>query len=148
MKRDNSYLIGNQFAVGAKPNKTAFKNGSEPWNKGLKGVRLSPATEFKKGQRGIKWKPVGTQTIRKDKTGTLRRFVKVAEPNIWKLYAVHIWEAKFGQVPRGLILHHRDHNSLHDELNNLCVLTRTAHIKEHRRDLERGKRKRQTRLFA
>ena len=29
---------------------TRFKKGQTPWNKGLKGIHLSPETEFKKGQ--------------------------------------------------------------------------------------------------
>ena len=36
-----------------------FQKGCSPWNKGLKGLHHSPATEFKKGQgsRGIPFKP-------------------------------------------------------------------------------------------
>jgi len=30
MARDNSYLVGNQFAKGHKPNKTTFKKGDAP----------------------------------------------------------------------------------------------------------------------
>ena len=31
-------------------NKGTFKKGNNPWNKGLKGIHLSPASEFKEGQ--------------------------------------------------------------------------------------------------
>ena len=33
-----------------KENPTSFKSGHEPWNKGLRGIHLSPATEFKPGE--------------------------------------------------------------------------------------------------
>ena len=136
MKRDNSYLLGNKHALGTAANSTAFKKGQVPWNKGISySVHGSEATRFKKGQRGRNWKPVGTVTFRKDKTGTLRAFVKIAEPNIWKLRAVVIWEERYGPISRGLVLHHRNEDALHDVLGNLCVLTRAAHLNEHRKKL-------------
>lgn len=51
-----------------KPNPTSFKPGHQPWNadtagampapwnRGLKGIRLSPATEFQPGNRPANWK--------------------------------------------------------------------------------------------
>lgn len=51
MKRDNTYLKNNQFAKGAKPNKTAFKKGMIAWNKGMigygKGHKLSEEAKHK-----------------------------------------------------------------------------------------------------
>ena len=139
MNRDNTYLSGNKFACGSGPNQTSFKKGTVPWNKGKKGIRNSPATEFKKGQRGRNWLPVGSMSIRKDKNSASRRFIKISEPNIWKLFAVCVWEAEHGAIPRGLVLHHIDGDSLNDAVQNLCVLTRAAHITIHRLDLSRGK---------
>jgi hypothetical protein len=142
MKRDNSYLINNKFAVGAGPNATSFKRGDEPWNKGRAfSPAGSEATRFKKGQPGRNWKPVGSETIRRDKNGTMRAFIKVSEPNIWKFRAVIVWENRYGPIPRGLILHHRDENALNDSIDNLCVLTRAAHINEHRKTLAAAKRR-------
>src|SRR3990167_5718649 len=134
MKRDNSYLIGNAFAVGAGPNVASFRKGAKPWNKGMIGYSApgTEATRFKKGQPGRNWKPVGTVTIRKDKNGTDRAFVKIAEPGVWKLRAILVWEKRFGPIPRGLVLHHRDENALNDLISNLCMLTRAAHLEEHR----------------
>lgn len=53
MERDNSYLIGNKHAAGNQPNVTCFKKGHTPWNKNLKGIRLSPKSEFKKGKKPL-----------------------------------------------------------------------------------------------
>ena len=47
--RDNSYLIGNQFAKGHAPNKTSFKKGHKTWNIGVK-TGIIPKTAFKKGE--------------------------------------------------------------------------------------------------
>ena len=141
MNRDYTYLIGNKFALGAKPNSGSFKKGLVPWNKGLKGIHLSPSTQFKKGQKGIHWKPVGSVSIRNDKNGTPRRHIKVEEPNIWKYYAVYVWEKKNGPIKRGLILHHIDHDSLNDDIKNLCLLTRAGHINAHRKEIAEAARK-------
>ncbi len=131
MKRNNDYLRGNQFAKGNLPNKTAFTEGHEPWNKGKKGIHLSPATEFKKGQRGIKHLPVGTVTIRADKNGTKRRWMKVKDPNIWIEYAKYIWEQKHGEIPKALLIHHIDFDSLNDSPDNLAAITRKVHFEIH-----------------
>ena len=144
MSRDNSYLIGNKFAEGSNPNKTAFKVGHVPWNKGKKGLRLSPTTEFKKGQRGIKWVQVGTKTIRTDKGGKQRRWIKVSEPNIWIEYAKFVWIQNNGAISKGYVIHHIDKNTLNDDISNLALVSRKAHINIHRVDLRGVSRQSQT----
>ena len=139
MKRDNSYLIGNKFAVGQKPNKTCFKKGSQAWNKGIKGLHLSPTTEFKKGQRGINWVPVGSikkRTNWHSKHVTSRKWIKISEPNIWVLLAIYNWTKKNGIIPKGILVHHKDFDCLNDKLSNLKLVTRTEHINIHRDMLE------------
>lgn len=136
MARDNSYLVGNKFAKGCGPNRTSFKPENPPWNKGVKGLRLSPQTEFKKGQKGINWLPVGSVRVRRDKgKGQPRAYIKVAEPNIWKLRAVLVWEKENGPVPKGFVVHHKNENSLEDVIENLCALTRAQHLMAHEKSL-------------
>jgi hypothetical protein len=115
-------------------NDGSFKNGGTPWNKGKKGWAASGTerTRFVKGQPGRNWKPVGSISIRADKNKTLRRFIKVSEPNVWQLYAIYIWGQVNGKVPAGKVLHHIDHDALHDELSNLVPLTRSEHLAVHR----------------
>lgn len=132
MNRNNDYLKGNQYAVGNKPNATAFKKGDEPWNKGKKGIHLSPATEFKKGQQPATYLPVGSQTIRTDKGGKQRRWIKTEDPNIWMEYAKWVWINANGPIPKGLIVHHLDEDTLNDDISNLCLLTRKAHFEIHK----------------
>jgi len=129
----------------AKANKAyrgTFPKGGKPWNRGVKGIHLSPATEFRKGQESNRKMPVGAVVVRqrKNRNEGARRFIKLAEPNKWGLYAVYLWESAHGPVPKGCVVHHRDHDSLNDTLDNLAVLTRAAHMQEHRDELNAGKK--------
>ena len=140
MNRDNSYLLGNQFAKGAKSNITAFKEGNIPWNKGKKGLHLSPETEFKKGQKSINRKPAGSITTRIDNNGKQRKWIKISDPNIWIEYAKFIWIKNHGEIPKGFLIHHIDENSLNDDKDNLALVTRAAHMNLHRHSLMAGKK--------
>jgi len=131
MNRNNNYLIGNQFAKGNKPNGTSFKKGHKTWNKGLKGIHLSPRTEFKKGQKGINWQAVGTISYRIDKGNKKRRWIKIAEPDKWIEYAKFVWTKDNDKIPKGYLIHHIDNNTMNDNINNLALLTRGAHFIIH-----------------
>jgi hypothetical protein len=114
-----------QFKPGIRPSpRTEFKPG----------VRTSPATEFKKGAPRVTL-PVGSETIRTHKGGVRRGWIKVAEPNLWIPRANHVWTTAHGPLPKGLVIHHIDHNPLNDSLDNLIALTRAAHAMEHRATL-------------
>lgn len=140
MDRDNSYLLGNQFAKGAKPNVMAFKEGDVPWNKGKKGIHLSPETEFKKGQKSVNLKPVGSITTRIDKNKKQRKWIKINDPDIWIEYAKFVWIKNNGEIPKGFLIHHIDENSLNDDPGNLALVTRAAHMNLHRHSLMAGKK--------
>lgn len=114
-------------------NKTCFKKGIIPWNKNKKGIHLSPKSEFKKGQKGIRWKPVDTITIRIEKSGTMRRWIKIKEPNIWIEYAKYLWLKAGKKLQKGLCLHHQNLDSLDDRLENFCLVSRQNHPKLHNR---------------
>lgn len=101
-----------------------------------KGVSASPATQFSAGQDAHNHLPVGTVRVRREThTGLDRAWVKTAEPNVWRKRAVVVWEAAHGPVPRGSVVHHRDRDSLNDELLNLQAMTRREHADEHRNEL-------------
>lgn len=118
------------------PGPTAFKNGSRPWNQHLRGLRLSPATEFKSGRAPHNRAATGAVRIRTDKNGKRRAWVKVAEPNKWKLRAVVAWEQRNGRLPAGLVVHHEDHDPLNDNPDNLTAITRREHWLKHAAELE------------
>lgn len=62
--------------------------------------------------------------------------MKVAEPNVWKMRAVLVWEEAHGPVPKGYVVHHENRDSLDDRLENLRLLTRADHLREHRPEFE------------
>ena len=113
-----------------------FAKESNPWNVGKKGTHFSKRTEFKKGVRSIKWVPIGTVSIRKDKNGTPRRFIKFKDDFMgqnynWMEYPKYLWKKKYGESPSG-ILHHNNFDSLDDRISNYQILSRAQHINIHR----------------
>lgn len=125
--------IGNKHRAGLRPT-NAFKPGHATWNKDVKGIHLSPASEYKPGvPHPERRAPIGEVRTRKVR-GHRRAFVKIAHPNKWKLRAVKTWEDANGPVPKGKIVHHVDRDPLHDDIGNLECLTRAEHINEHRND--------------
>ena len=131
-------MLGNQLRLGRRPS-NSFEPGHQTWNKGLSGLRLSPATEFKKGVRGIRWVPLGTVSIRIHR-GVRRAWVKIGEPNIWRERAKIVWESKHGPIPLGMVVHHDDRDTLNDDHINLILVTRADHLREHRAEIEQARR--------
>ncbi len=120
-----------------------FAIGSAPWNKGMKGLRVSPETEFKKGQKSINHLPIGSiQTRYRNRSNKSRAFIKVAEPNIWVTLARHNWEKANGKIPSGMIIHHKDRDTLNDSLQNLELVSRAQHLLEHRAEFESRRKRR------
>ncbi len=107
-------------------NKGGFKKGHTPWNAGLKGIRLSPATEFKEGEKtGDKhpsWKG-GKQNFTKDcvylYAGANKR---VRRPK-------KVYEDAYGEIPKGWILYHLDADRYNDSVDNLIAIPRAVLVK-------------------
>jgi hypothetical protein len=84
--------------------------------------------------------PVGTVRVRTfSRTRDQRAFVKIAEPNVWRLRAHFIWEQNFGPIPKGFGVHHRDRNKLNDNSANLELVTKAEHLAEHRSEFEHAR---------
>lgn len=113
----NSFIGNNKLNTGRTGR---FPKGHVPHNKGKKGVRVSPATEFKKGNMPQTWKPVGTETVRSDGY----TWVKVAEPNKWREKHRLIWEKANGPVPKGHAIVFGDSDKQNVDLENLVLVTR------------------------
>ena len=129
--------------------KTRFKKGCIGWNKGrhfYAGSR-SVETQFKKGhlrgQAARRWRPVGTITIRNDKLPEKlrhrkrkagmpawprrrRRWIKIKDTGppqyCWIPYARWLWQKKFGPVPAGYFVAHKDGNTLNDNEENFVLV--------------------------
>lgn len=118
--------------------KTKFSAGFVPWNKGLKGLRMSPETEFKSGPRPDKRLPIGSISIRtRKRDGKPRAWIKVGDPNKWKLRAQIVWISVRGPIPFGMIVHHVDRNTLNDDVSNLELKTKAEHLEEHRAEFRK-----------
>jgi len=104
--------------------KGRWVKGSEPWNKGIKGLHLSPETEFKK-ENMVSFKN-GIQKAGRDCiylwTGHNKR---VRRPR-------KIYEDFYGKIPKGLVIYHKDRNKYNDDIINLEVITRAELLKRNR----------------
>ena len=136
-KANAERLRGNQYAAGSGPNSGSFQKGNMPWNKNLKGIHLSPDSEFKSGRREKHYVPIGTVTIRSDCSGNQRRWIKTIDG--WFQFANVLYTQKHGPIPGGSVVHHKDRDTLNDSLDNLIVMTRSQHLEEHRSEI-RGDR--------
>jgi len=80
-----------------------FKKGCKPWNKGLKGIHISPKTEFKKGHQPWLEKWDGCITVRKGWEGKKVKFIRLA-PGRWEYYHRYLWEKKYGEIPKDKVV--------------------------------------------
>ena len=114
-----------------------FQKGQTPWNRGKKGIHLSPASEFKKGHVPVNHKKLGTIRTRtrrdtKNRKGGSYRVIATPGPtphrHIWIPYARYLWEQKHGPVPAGYFVVHADGNRLNDTLQNYKLVDRKGHL--------------------
>ena len=117
LKRVAAYIKNNGLNTGRTGQ---FQKGHVPYNKGLKGIRLSPASEFKKGNRPHNALPVGSVVMT---TGGYLQ-TKIAEPNKWKRNHILLWESEFGPVPKGSCIILKDQDRTNITLENLALVTR------------------------
>lgn len=96
-----------------------FKQGTVS-HRPPKGVHYSARTEFKKGNRPVNWKPVGSERI--DTEGYV--YVKTQEPRTWRMKHVLNWEAVHGPVPKNHALIFRDGNRQNTDISNLILVSR------------------------
>lgn len=112
---------------------TTFKTGNSAWNKGMKGLK-TPGSEkgwFKKGQKPINWRPVGTER----KLSDFYWQVKVAEPDVWKYKHRFIYEKHFGEIPKDHVIIFADTNKDNFDLDNLVLISRKQLVMLNKRGL-------------
>lgn len=42
------------------------------------------------------------------------------------------WQKHYGEIPKGCVVHHKDENKLNWDIDNLELLSRSKHIREHK----------------
>ena|SRR3990172_4644383 len=109
------------------PNSGCFTRGLEPWNKNLKGIHLSPSSEFRPGQPSTNILPIHTIRIRTNKKDGCRNFIKIANPNKWEELAKYVWKKKYGRLYPGDVVHHLNGKKTDDTIRNLIALPRSHH---------------------
>ncbi|WP_312428338.1 HNH endonuclease signature motif containing protein [Lacrimispora sp.] len=106
-----------------------FEKGHVPANKGTHTGGWEP-TQFKKGNTPANHKPVGTESVRCNyKKGQKYLYVKVAEPNRWRMKHILVWEKHHGPVPKGKIIIFLDGNVLNTDIDNLMMIDRSVHAR-------------------
>lgn len=111
-------------------NKGRFPKGNTPWNKGKKGIHLSPASEFKPGKNvgedHASWKG-GIQQMGKDCTyvwdGCNKR----------KRRPRAVYEQHIGPIPKGFVIYHSDGNKDNDDPANLEAISRAELVRRNKR---------------
>ncbi len=104
-----------------------FKKGFEPWNKNMKGIHLSPHSEFKSGEQHTgknhpSWRG-GVQTIKNDCTYLWKdNKVRVRRPR-------SVYEENFGPIPPGYVIRHIDGDKRNDHPSNLQAISRAENLK-------------------
>lgn len=97
-----------------------FKKGSTPWNKGLKGYMGANKTSFKKGQKPINYREVGSERINSE--GYIE--VKVGDPRKWQLKHRYIWEKHHGEIQPGHTIIFLDKDKTNTDIENLACVSR------------------------
>lgn len=109
------------------------QKGCIPPNKGKKqieymtpeAIERTKATQFKKGQLGWNYKPIGYERVNIE--GYIE--IKVADPNVFKLKQRLVWESNFGPIPPGHNIQFKDKNRLNCEPDNLYCISRANQLK-------------------
>lgn len=101
-----------------------FKPGTEPPNKGTKGLYNvgGNKTSFKKGDRPVNYMPVGSERVNCDDYVD----IKIADPNRWRGKHLVVWEEHNGRpVPKGHVVIFGDRNRRNFDPNNLILVSRS-----------------------
>ena len=125
-----------------------FRRGHVTWNKGLRGMHNSPATEFKPGcLRGMaarRWRPVGTVVtsvsrkssahgggrphVRRQRLIKTRNHGNVRGRRSWRSLGQVVWEREHGPLPEGWVVMHADCDSLNDQPGNLVAMSKADRL--------------------
>ena len=115
-----------------KGNKTQYKKGNIPYNKGKKMSKETREkvkhTFFQKGHKPHNEKFDGYISTRKHKkTGTIYKVIRVSLGH-FKYLHVYNWEKKNGPVPEGFIVIFKDGDTMNCDSENLKIITKAENM--------------------
>lgn len=97
-----------------------FPKGTTAWNTGIKGNRVSPTTEFKKGNLPHNTKELGAERVNKD--GIVE--IKIAHGK-WRSKHSILWEGYHGKaIPKGHVVIFADSDRRNFDPGNLHLVSR------------------------
>jgi len=110
-----------------------FKKGCTSFNKGKKGLHSkgSEKTWFKKGKIPVNRKPVGSEKV----SANGYTFVKVAEPDKWRLKQQIVWEFNNQPIEKGHVVIFADGNKGNFDIKNLLLVSREKLLMMNRNNL-------------
>lgn len=123
----NNTLDSGRFPKGVRRSPaTEFKKGMTPHNKGKKMnsevYKKVSNTFFKKGNKPHNTKQDLDISIRRDTTGIEYKYIKLADSH-WELYHRYLWKLHHGSIPKGHIIVFKDKNSMNCTIENLEIIT-------------------------
>ena len=113
---------------------TQFKPGHKTWNAGLKGWTAggrSAETQFKSGQRGNKWLPVGSERVSKDGIRERKISDDWSGAKNWRAMHALLWQEINGLIPRDHIVVFSDGNRENLRIENLELITRAENMRRN-----------------
>ena len=116
-------------------NKTAFKKGNIPFNKGKKWSDYLPKekqskilkTTFQKGNKTHNTKEINTINLRYNKNKIPYYHIKISKSK-WQMLHVYLWEQAYGKTEKNEIIVFKDKNTLNCKIENLEKITRIENM--------------------
>ena len=105
-----------------------YEPGHVPWQKGRKGIRMSPATEFRTGNVAANTRPLWSERL---DAQSARILIKIPEPDPhtsaatrWVDKARWVWAQNYGAIPADHVVSMKDGDLTNCTPENLTLLTR------------------------
>lgn len=109
-----------------------YKKGQPCAHPPPKGVRFSPATEYKKGNEPAATKWDGWVGIRNNyKRGTAYKWIRISKGK-YMAYHHYIWKQAGRTIPKGHVLRFKNNDTLDVRLENLECVPRSAALYDNR----------------
>jgi hypothetical protein len=134
---DQNRRLGRELA--ARDAGRRFTKGQRSHNKGQKYVYAKGMEKswFSAGHKPANTKPKGTISIRKDRSGTPWKYIKLADSH-WVMLHRHTYEQANGPIPAGHLITFRDKDTLNCELSNLELISMGEHAKRNHNPKKSG----------
>jgi len=127
-----------RFKPGMVNEKTLFKPGHVPFNKGRKmsdwaddvTIQKFKANTFKKGNLPHNTKEANAITIRKDNRGIPYKFIRLDKAK-WLHYHRYVWEQVHGKIPHDMIVVFKTPDTLNCEIENLQLISKADNVRRN-----------------